>query len=469
MRIFFVNELRLLLRERSVLLLLLLTAVAFAFAAMNGAGFAVGRAAETQSVLSQAEQDAAADRAKVAAGETGGAPWADPGNPYRRKAAATLPPGPAAALAVGMADLQGYWAEVSIYSLPSKPFRNYELGSPLNRLSGSFDPAFVLVFLFPLLLLALTYDLVSGDREKGILALAAAQGASLGTLVVGKLLARAALSVGAALAFSWLALLLLTGAARPSLEALLLWSAVLVAYAAFWLGLAFLVATRGRSSSSNALVLGGIWLLLAIVAPMVLHLAAAWRHQLPSRHELIVREREAETAGLREQAKLLEKFALDHPELMPADQPVDWTSFATSYYASRQDLEKRLAPIAAEFDQKLAARQELAGRYRFLSPAIVVYEAVLDLAGTGSRRHRAFLDQLSAFLADWRALFVPKTFSGQPMALVDFDAMPKFVFAEDPVESLAKRLAASLLGVLLPAAALFTVGYRRLFQISVLR
>lgn len=469
MKKFFVNELRLLLRERSVLVLLLVTAAAFGLAAQNGAGFATGRAAESQRVLERTEAEIAADRAKVAAGEIGGPPWADPGNPYRRKAAVTLPPGPAAALAVGMSDLQASWAEVSIYSLPSRPFRNYEIGSPLNRASGSFDPAFVLVFLFPLLLLALTYDLVSGDREKGVLALAAAQGAELGKLVLGKLLARAVLGVGAALVFSWLALLLLTGAARPSLAALLLWSAVLVVYAAFWLALGFLVATRGGSSSSNALILGGIWLLLAMVAPMALHLTAAWLHELPSRHELIARERDAETAGLREQAKLLEKFALDHPELMPSGQPVDWTNFAASYYASRQDLEKRLEPIATELERKLRARRELVGRYRFLSPAVVAYEAVLEIAGTGSGRHQAFLDQLAAFLADWRARFVPKTFSGQPMTLNDFDTMPRFTFAEESAESLARRLGASLLGVAIPTAIFLLWGRRRLSEIDVMQ
>ena len=462
MGMIFRNEWKLLVRDRTALGLLLLAALMFGWAAANGARFAEQRQMEVERLVAQAGEEAAADLAKIQAGEVGGAPWDDAANPYRRKAVAALPASPTAAMAVGMSDLQGYWAEVSIYTLPSRPLRNYELGNPFNRLNGSFDLAFVLVFLFPLLLLALTFDLISGDREKGILMLMLAQGANLRLLVLGKLGARAVFGVGAALGTSVAALLLLTGSARPPLWGLFLWSVTLIVYAAFWLALAWLVATRGKSSSTNALTLGGVWLLLVIVAPMGLHVVASRLHELPSRHTLIVQEREAETAGLREQAKLLEKFALDHPELMPAGQPVDWTNFATSYYASRVDLESRLAPIFQELETDLRSQQELVGRYRFLSPAVVAHEGLLELAGSNSRRHQAYLEQVRSFYESWCALLVPKTFSGGRMSSAEFDLLPKFAFAEEPIATLIQRLAASWLGMLIPALALFWFGWRRL-------
>ena len=48
---------------------------------------------------------------------------------------------------------------------------------------GRFDLAFVLIYLYPLLILALTYNLLSAEKEQGTLALALSQPVSLRTLV----------------------------------------------------------------------------------------------------------------------------------------------------------------------------------------------------------------------------------------------------------------------------------------------
>ena len=83
---------------------------------------------------------------------------------------ALLPPGPLAVLAVGQRDV---WPTAVRVSSRLDPLRDrYDtLESPRALALGHLDLVFVLVHLLPLLIFALGYDLVSGERERGTLPL----------------------------------------------------------------------------------------------------------------------------------------------------------------------------------------------------------------------------------------------------------------------------------------------------------
>src|SRR3546814_3816686 len=70
---------------------------------------------------------------------------------------------------------------------------NFEIENPLNLMTGTFDISFVVIFLLPVFIIALTYDMLSGEKESGTLALAMTQPVSLRTFMAGKLLSRIAL------------------------------------------------------------------------------------------------------------------------------------------------------------------------------------------------------------------------------------------------------------------------------------
>ncbi len=81
-----------------------------------------------------------------------------------------LPDAPLAIAAVGLSDLYPHAFKVSAGSKDSFLFVD-EIANPAHLLSGSFDLAFVIVYLYPLLLLALCYNVLSGEQEQGTLAL----------------------------------------------------------------------------------------------------------------------------------------------------------------------------------------------------------------------------------------------------------------------------------------------------------
>src|SRR3546814_20416375 len=70
---------------------------------------------------------------------------------------------------------------------------NFEIENPLNLMTGTFDISFVVIFLLPVFIIALTYDMLSGEKESGTLALAMTQPVSLRTFMAAKLLSRIAL------------------------------------------------------------------------------------------------------------------------------------------------------------------------------------------------------------------------------------------------------------------------------------
>ena len=77
---------------------------------------------------------------------------------------------------------------------------NADATEPAALLSGGgFDFAFVVVAVLPLLLLAVTYDVVSAERERGTWALIRAQPVNPSHLVLAKLAVRAGMVVGTAL------------------------------------------------------------------------------------------------------------------------------------------------------------------------------------------------------------------------------------------------------------------------------
>ena len=88
----------------------------------------------------------------------------------------------------------------------------------------------------PLLILALSYNLLSVEREQGTLRMLLSQPLTLATLVLGKITVRAVVLGCVALMVPVLGLLLARPETRAPAQLLLLgcWAVLVVAYAAFW-------------------------------------------------------------------------------------------------------------------------------------------------------------------------------------------------------------------------------------------
>lgn len=379
---------------------------------------------------------------------------------------AALPPGPLAPLAIGQSDLLPYYFKISTDARENIVAAT-ELENPHRLLVGRFDLAFVLIYLYPLLILGITYNMVSAEKEQGTLALALSQPVSLGTLVTGKIALRAALLVGIVVAFSLLALLG-SGAELSAPGAgvrLLLWIAVVAGYGALWFALAVLVAALGKSSATNATILASIWLVLVVMLPSLFNLLVNSLYPVPSRVETVQAVREASDDANADGSKLLARYYEDHPELASGDATQAMNDFNVVRVAVADDVERRVRPVIDRFEQQVRSQQEAIDRLKFLSPAVLLQDALNDIAGTGAARHRHFMAQVDRFHRGWRAYFTPLIF--QKMSFASFDDVPRFTFEEEQTSTVAGRVVLSLLGLVVPALAIAWLGLRRMHRYPV--
>lgn len=443
------NEWRLLMADRPLKIALGLFVVLLGYALTNGVVWLRFQERTVEATTSGNVERAAALQQELEAIEAGGqpsSPFADPRSPRvlggpSGSHTAVLAPGPLTALAIGQSDLLPYYYDVNIYTNEASFQQNGEIENPLNLMVGRFDLAFAVVYLLPLLVLALSFNVLSEEREQGTLALTLSQPVSARSVVTMKLAFRALVVAGIVLGVSLLGALATGGFGSPG--RILLWSVTVVAYSLFWFALAAWVNAVGRSSAWNATVLVGAWLVLVVVLPAAINAAAGLLHPLPSRVEMVTAQREASNDAVNRRSELLARYLEDHPEMaegVVADEP----GLGALSWAATDAVNGRLEEVAAEHDARRTEQTALVRRYRFLSPALLAQEALLDAAGTGDARFADFQSQVREFAEQWREFFVPAIMADEQMNAGVLADVPTFSLADGDSADLARRATAPL-------------------------
>jgi ABC-2 type transport system permease protein len=389
-------------------------------------------------------------------------PFADPRNPEavgRRMGGryAIMPPTALAALTIGQSDLLPYYFKMTTDAKETVTAAA-ELENPQRLLTGRFDLAFVLIYLYPLLILALSYNLLSAEKEQGTLALALSQPVSLRTLALAKVTLRLLVLLTTIVLLS-VAAFIIGGVDVTSPDALAripFWFVATAAYGLFWFALAVAVSALGRGSATNAMALAATWLVLVVLLPSALNLLATSLYPVPSRVEMVQAVRAASDEANAEGSKALAKYYEDHPELAGGGADQAMNDFNIIRVAVNAEVERRVRPVLDQFDRQLASQQRLIERVRFLSPAIVMQDALNDISGTGISRHRHFMTQVSEYHQRWRNYFVPLVF--RKAQLESFAEIPRFSFVEEELAAAAGRVTVSLGAMLLPTLLVAAVG-----------
>ena len=374
---------------------------------------------------------------------------------------AVLPPAPLAALAIGQSDLLPYYFRMST-DAKETVLAASELENPHRLLAGRFDLAFVLVYLYPLLILALMYNVLSAEREQGTLALALSQPISVRRLVAAKVAARGLLFFVAIVPVVWLALVVVRVdiTAPGAAPRLLLWTGAVIAYGLFWFAAAACVASLARSSATNAMLLAALWLVLVVLVPSMLNMTVTALYPVPSRVDMIQAMRVASDEANAEGSKLLAQYYEDHPELASGDAVQAAINVSLVRVAVATAVERRVRPVLDRYTRQIESQQVLVARARVLSPAILMQDALAEVAGTGIARHRSFMAQVEEYHAAWRGYFVPLIFARAQ--LQNFDAIPRFTFVDEAVAPVARRVATALGALLMPMLALAAFAFVRL-------
>ena len=367
---------------------------------------------------------------------------------------ALLPPASLSALAVGQGDVYPNYIKVTARSLDSLVTGD-QIEHPLAVASGQFDVAFVVLFLYPLLIFAVSFDLTATERDRGTLRMVLAQPVQLRDVVAGKMIARVILlALPVVLIPLFFAIPVVSGFSRITI-----WTAAVIAYGLIWHGLALVVNARGMTAAANAMVLAAIWLFFAVVGPSAINLLIATRYPMPSRVEAAVQARAATQEASVQGSQQLGQFLQDHPTSANVGRE-GMKQFALLQAARDQKVADRLQAVEATFEAQLRRQQRLASWLSVLSPTMIAQGVLLDAAGTSTHRFEQFRAQVTAFQREWRAYFEPRVLDAATLTAEEYAAAPGFEFAEEAASATAGRTAAAIAGMAIVGALLLWAGVR---------
>jgi ABC-2 type transport system permease protein len=439
------HELRVMIADLTLPVLSVLFTVLLLYGFVTGLHETQQREAVAQSLLaSQAKTntDNIVQWRKVMARQQRPEPFANPVDPASvggRLGAqhAILPTLALSPMAAGQSDMLADYYQVTILSRAQLMEEN-EIESPWKLLSGQFDLAFVLIYMFPLVIFAISFNMLSVERDQGTLRMLLSQPLTLRRLMLAKTLVRAGVVIGLAVLVPALAVLVTRHAVLDmdvaALGAFALWMALVVAYGVFWFALSALVNSLGRASATNALLLIGTWVLLVLVVPVVLNLAVSNAHPAPSRTDLATQTRLVTIDGLKRYKDLFstDYDYVDSPDtLLPTNGRLEVAPRLRAFYQMEAFVDQELSEVLSRFDRQLAAQQVLVDRFSVISPAIVANEGMASLAGNGTRRYERFKQQVVGYHEAWRAYFVPRIRNGIAIVEADFESFPRWSWEEE--------------------------------------
>jgi ABC-2 type transport system permease protein len=184
---------------------------------------------------------------------------------YRLKYMVSRPVNPLSVVTIGQNDVSVLHKSARmgqpVFSNDFDEFKN-----PNQLMAGAFDFTFYLLFLYPLLLFALTYSLGSFEREQGIWNNWKMTGA-LNQKLVWRTVIRWLLSLSAILAPMVYAFAYLLAQPEFNSGQWLSWCLLALGYALFWWAICVIILTRQATSMQNILVMVSAWIVFLVIIP----------------------------------------------------------------------------------------------------------------------------------------------------------------------------------------------------------
>jgi ABC-2 type transport system permease protein len=255
--------------------------------------------------------------------------------------------------------------------------------------------------IIPLLIIALGFDALSGERENGTLALVVATGSSVRRLTIGKALGLLTV-LGAALLPAAL-IGMLTGPLQSNAEGqpwlrLSMWVVSYFLWCVFWVAIVLTVSLRARSSSMALLASLALWAISVVAVPRLASTTAEALAPALSAPELQARIERDLQDGMNGhdpqsarakafEAEVLAKYRVSSIK----DLPVSFAglSLAEGERYGNQVYDRRYGEVAEQYRRQRLWRR-LAG---LLTPTTVLQHLSMALAGTDIEHHLDFLQQ----------------------------------------------------------------------------
>lgn len=333
-----------------------------------------------------------------------------------------------ATLSVGQRDVNPYYQKVksSVNFLDNE---NVELSNPFTLFTGNFDLAFVLVYLLPLLIIALCYNVFAEELEKGTYALLRIQSQGVFKVINAKLAFRLVLAVTITLLLSLLGFWVSSGIGQVSVTGIMLWCYASLLYVGFWVSVCYFVVQLKRNAVVSALSLLGIWLFFLVLLPSLANTYVAVAKPTPLRADLASYQRHVSEEIWSTKPQLLaDTFNRNNPQynstINPAkDSTRNGERFVVAYYDL---LERKVSSYAKKIDQEIRERNRLSDQISLINPSVSLQYLYNEVAHSGRADYLSFQQQISQFQRVWRHHLYQRQLAEINFKKEELAQLPKF-------------------------------------------
>ncbi|WP_083252096.1 DUF3526 domain-containing protein [Pedobacter steynii] len=332
-----------------------------------------------------------------------------------------------AAFANGQRDINPYLISVSMLAVEGQIY-DTDLSNPSTLLLGNMDLAFVFIFLFPLVIIAFTYNLLSAEQESGVWAIVKSQSGALIRLIRLKFSVRMISIFSVAFFLMGSAVFYLK---LPVDFRLLLVSVLLSLYLIFWFSLTFWVISRTKSSSYNAVILISFWVVLNIISPAILNVWLSQKYPVPEALETLVKQREGyHEKWDTDKSKTMDKFYAHYPQFKQYPFPAELTFSWYWYYSMQQMGDDEALAGANAMSEKLSKRHEFSNLTALFLPGIQTQLRLNEIAGSDLENHLNFQQAVKRHHEKIRLYFYPLIFKNETIEKVQWDQFKTATYKE---------------------------------------
>jgi ABC-2 type transport system permease protein len=330
---------------------------------------------------------------------------------YYLKFAYVNKPLPITALAIGQRDVNSSIQAVTIRGLEAQKY-DTDLHNPFNLMMGNLDLSFVILYIFPLLIIVLSFNLLSEEKENGTWCLVDVQTQSSLQFLLQKLLVIALFSLGVLLSLFVASTIIL---AIPIDQALLQFVGISVLYLLFWLSICFFIVSLNKTSGANAIALLSIWLFLTILLPAAVNNYISTRYPVPEALSTMLKQRDGyhRKWDLPKEATMQQFYAAypQYKDLKWQAQGFDWLWYYAMQHAGDLDAtDDRKALV-----HKLQARNAISNTIAWFIPSVNLQLQHNELSQSSLSNYVNFLESTTHFHENVRLYFYPKIFAAAPV------------------------------------------------------
>lgn len=337
---------------------------------------------------------------------------------------------------IGQGDVFSYYYSFKVESFIMQLFKQTEISNPLRSLAGHFDVTFWIIYLLPLFVLLLCFNILSAELDNGNWRLIYSQG------ITAKQWVRSKILLVLAILLVCLFVIAIAGAGInyiyfnqfPRLtDALFFTGAIL--YLLLWMAVFYFINSFGKNTSVNALTGGLIWICVCMLLPIIVsktaEISTPVDNNIISTYSRRPQNPKIETDNQFAKS-LIMAFAQQQPVYHFADTAITDPAFQFRvYHAYHYLLHNERWPLVQQYFANVESRQQITNISTLINPAGSTDGLLANIAGNDAVGNHLFIYQALLFHNELQNTIYPSLFLNKEIQEADYVQLPVFTYHQN--------------------------------------